>query len=169
MAISINNISNYYTRLDLNYGHFNQGTGQLTQEAQNSKEAKGTDEVGGINKVQCQTCSERKYQDGSDDPSVSFKTPSKISPENAGSVVRAHEQEHVSHESAKAQINDRKVVSQTVSLHTGICPECGKTYVSGGTTRTVTKADNEERKDYFLSNYNDMVAKNFGMIIDTRI
>ena len=32
-------------------------------------------------------------------------------------------------------------VSQSVTMHTEICPECGKAFVSGGTTRTVTKAD----------------------------
>ena len=51
--------------------------------------------------------------------------------------------EHVFHEQSKAEREDRKVVSQSVTLHTDICPECGKVYVSGGTTRTVTKADNE--------------------------
>ena len=58
--------------------------------------------------------------------------------------MRGHELEHVAHEQAKAQREDRKVVSQTVALHTDICPECGRVYVSGGTTRTVTKADNTE-------------------------
>ena len=33
------------------------------------------------------------------------------------------------------------MVSQSVTLHTDICPECGDVYVSGGTTRTVTKAN----------------------------
>ena len=46
--------------------------------------------------------------------------------------------EHVVREQAKAKGDDRKVVSQSVTLHNGICPECGKVYVSGGTTRTVT-------------------------------
>ena len=32
------------------------------------------------------------------------------------------------------------MVSQSVTLHTDICPECGKPYISGGTTRTVTAA-----------------------------
>ena len=169
MSISINNVSNFYTGLNLNNGHFSQGAGQLTAGAGRNKETGETGAIEGTNKVECQTCSERKYQDGSDDPSVSFKTPSKITPELAGSLVRAHEQEHVSNESAKAQMNNRKVVSQTVTLHSGICPECGKAYISGGTTRTVTKADNEEANDFFLSNYNDTVAKNFGMVIDTRV
>lgn len=91
----------------------------------------------------CETCEKRKYQDGSDDPSVSFQTPTRIDPDSAASAVRGHEMEHVFHEQAKAEKEDRKVVSQSVTLHTGICPECGKTYISGGTTRTVTKAENE--------------------------
>ena len=92
---------------------------------------------------ECQTCKERKYQDGSDDPGVSFKTPTNIAPEQAASAVRGHEMEHVVREQAKAQREDRKVVSQTVTMHTAICPECGKAYVSGGTTRTTTKANPE--------------------------
>ena len=90
--------------------------------------------------AECQTCKERKYQDGSGDPGVSFKTPGHIDPNRAAAVVRGHEQEHVVREQAKALREDREVVSQTVTLHTGICPECGRTYVSGGTTRTVTRA-----------------------------
>lgn len=91
----------------------------------------------------CETCEKRKYQDGSDDPSVSFQTPTQIDPNTAAATVRGHEMEHVFHEQARAEREDRKVVSQSVMLHTGICPECGKVYVSGGTTRTVTKADSE--------------------------
>ena len=90
---------------------------------------------------ECQTCKNRKYQDGSDDPGVSFKTATNIAPEQAASAVRGHEQEHVVREQAKAQREDRKVVSQSVTIHTAICPECGDVYVSGGTTRTTTKAN----------------------------
>lgn len=89
----------------------------------------------------CETCEKRKYQDGSDDPGVSFKTPTNVSPEMAASAVRGHEQEHVVREQAKAQREDRRVVSQSVTYHTEICPECGKAYVAGGTTRTVTAAN----------------------------
>ena len=96
---------------------------------------------------ECQTCKERKYQDGSDDPGVSFKTPTNIAPEQAASAVRGHENEHVVREQAKARQEDRKVVSQSVTYHTAICPECGKVYVSGGTTRTVTRADNSPQAD----------------------
>ncbi|MDE7262315.1 MAG: hypothetical protein K2N78_09720 [Oscillospiraceae bacterium] len=91
----------------------------------------------------CQTCEKRKYQDESDDMGVSFQTPTNISPEQVASAVRGHENEHVVREQAKAQREDRKVVSQSVTLHTDICPECGKVYISGGTTRTVTAADNK--------------------------
>ncbi len=93
---------------------------------------------------ECQTCKERKYQDGSDDSSVSYQSPTHIDADYAPAAVRGHELEHVAHEQAKAQKEDRKVVSQTVTLHTDICPECGRVYVSGGTTRTVTKASNTE-------------------------
>ena len=94
---------------------------------------------------ECETCKERKYQDGSDDPGVSFKTPTHIGPDQAAAAVRGHENEHVVREQAKAQQEDRKVVSQSVTYHTDICPECGKTYVSGGTTRTVTKANTDNQ------------------------
>lgn len=88
---------------------------------------------------ECQTCKNRTYQDGSDDPGVSFKTPTKISPEKAASMVRAHEMEHVVRNQQEAMRENRKVVSQSVTYHNAICPECGRTYVSGGTTRTVTR------------------------------
>ena len=106
-------------------------------------ESKSAREV--MEEGECQTCKERKYQDGSDDPGVSFKTPTNIAPEQAAAAVRGHENEHVVREQAKAQREDRKVVSQSVTYHTSICPECGKVYVSGGTTRTVTRADNSQQ------------------------
>jgi hypothetical protein len=92
---------------------------------------------------ECQTCKNRRYQDGSDDPGVSYKTASKIAPETAASAVRGHESEHVYRNRAKAAREGREVVSQTVVLKNAICPECGKSYIAGGETRTVTKAKNE--------------------------
>ncbi len=97
-----------------------------------------------VREGECQTCKKRKYQDGSDDPGVSFKTPTNISPDWAAAAVRGHELEHVVREQAKAEREDRKVVQQSVTLHTGICPECGRVYISGGTTRTTTVNDNQE-------------------------
>jgi hypothetical protein len=90
---------------------------------------------------ECETCKNRKYQDGSNDPSVSFQAPARINPSQAGAVVASHEREHVAHEQAKAAEEGRKVISQTVSLKTGICPECKRVYVSGGVTRTLTTGD----------------------------
>ncbi len=131
---------------------------RLLGDAENKQNTAGvpadkkTDEAGGLNGAQkaaedgkCQTCEERKYQDGSDDAGVSFKTPTRIDPGQVASAVRGHEMEHVYREQAKAQREGRKVVSQSVTLHTAICPECGKVYISGGTTRTATKsvADNQ--------------------------
>ena len=92
---------------------------------------------------ECETCEKRKYQDGSDDMGVSYQTPTNIKPEQAASAVRGHEMEHVYREQAKADREGRKVVSQSVTMHTEICPECGKSFVSGGTTRTVTKAETD--------------------------
>lgn len=92
----------------------------------------------------CRTCQNRKYQDGSNDPSVSFKTPTTLSPDRAAAAVRNHEMEHVFHEQANAKREDREVVSQSVIYKTDICPECHRVYVSGGETRTVTRA----KQDY---------------------
>lgn len=88
--------------------------------------------------IECQTCKNRTYQDRSNDPNVSFKAPGHISPESAGAVVRAHEQEHVSHQQSAALRDGGRVISQSVRIFTSVCPECGKVYVSGGETRTVT-------------------------------
>lgn len=115
---------------------------QLTQAedqtAQGLQEAKSPQQV--MEEAECQTCKERKYQDQSDDPGVSYQTPTNIAPEQAAAAVRGHEQEHVVREQAAAQREDREVVSQSVTLHTAICPECGRVYVSGGTTRTATRS-----------------------------
>lgn len=92
---------------------------------------------------ECQTCKNRKYQDGSDEM-VSFKSAAHISPEASASRVRAHEQEHVANAYNKAAEDNDKVISATVSLHTAICPECGRTYVAGGVTNTQIKYYNEE-------------------------
>lgn len=102
------------------------------------------DEYGNGEK-ECQTCKNRKYQDGSDEM-VSFKSASHIAPEDAAGRVRAHEQEHVSNAYKKAAQGNGTVVSASVSLHTSICPECGRSYVSGGTTSTQIKYVNEDNQ-----------------------
>lgn len=93
---------------------------------------------------ECETCKNRKYQDGSNEHNVSFKTASHVSPNAAGSAVRAHENQHVSNAYKKAAQDNGKVLNASVSIHTSICPECGRSYVSGGTTRTQIKYYNEK-------------------------
>lgn len=93
--------------------------------------------------AECETCKNRKYQDGSDEM-VSFKSATHISPGAAGAAVRSHEQEHVSNAYKDAALNNGKVLRASVSIHTSVCPECGRSYVSGGTTETQIKYYNEE-------------------------
>ena len=84
---------------------------------------------------ECETCKHRKYKDGSDEM-VSFKSAAHIAPNAAYAAVRAHEGEHVSNAYKKAAQGNGKVVSANVAIHTARCPECGRIYVSGGTTYT---------------------------------
>ncbi|MDR2571087.1 MAG: hypothetical protein LBD23_12490 [Oscillospiraceae bacterium] len=86
----------------------------------------------------CHTCENRKYVDQSDDASVSFQTPTNINPNMAAAAVASHENEHVRNEQAKAARDGREIVNQTVTLTYDSCPECGKHYVSGGTTKTTS-------------------------------
>lgn len=137
MSISINTfpqLNNHYKPQNLN--------GALPSSAKSS-EIKDKADPNYI----CQTCNERKYQDESNDPGVSFKSPGHISPGASASVVASHEKEHVTNEQAKARGEGRRVVSQSVVLHYSVCPECHKTYVSGGTTRTVTASDNKKSSE----------------------
>lgn len=92
---------------------------------------------------ECETCKNRKYKDGSDEM-VSFKSPAHISPEASSGAVRSHEQEHVSNAYAKASKGNGQVLNASVTLKTAVCPECGRSYVAGGTTRTQIKYYNEE-------------------------
>ena len=100
-----------------------------------------------VKKEECQTCKERKYVDGSNDSNVSFKTPGHISPGNSASKVMAHENEHVSNAIREGNKENKELVSSTVSLRTAVCPECGTTYVSGGTTRTTMKTYSDNPYD----------------------
>lgn len=110
---------------------------------QNGKISEEADRKRRFDSFECQTCKNRKYQDGSDDSGVSFQTPTRVDPKAAGAAVRGHEQEHVSRNRSKAEREGREIVSQSVTIHTNICPECGRVYVSGGTTKTTTKNASE--------------------------
>lgn len=114
------------------------GMGQEPGEAEEQKKPNGKSSP-----EECQTCKNRKYQDGSDEM-VSFKAAGHIDPDNAAMVVMGHEQEHVSNAYQKAELNNGEVERATVRLKTAICPECGRTYISGGVTNTQIKYYNEE-------------------------
>ena len=110
--------------------------------AENSAEAARS--IAAASPTQCATCESRTYQDVSDDPSVSFQTPTHISPGQSAAAVASHEAEHVANEQAKADREGYEIVSQTVTLHSSICPECKRVYVSGGTTRTLSRQGGQE-------------------------
>lgn len=119
---------------------------------------------------ECTTCKDRKYQDGSNDPGVSFKTPGHIDPNVSASAVMSHEQEHVRNESSKASREGREIVSQSVRLDTSVCPECGKSYVSGGETTTVSKSSGDNKKsDYFVNMFKKSMENYFGKEIDVKV
>lgn len=113
---------------------------KLQPAAQTFAGSRSVSEKGDFDTYECQTCKSRKYQDGSNDPGVSFKTPTTLSPERAVFAIRSHEAEHVAHARLKALEEDKEIVSQSVSYRTSICPECGKTFMAGGNTRTVFRS-----------------------------
>lgn len=96
-------------------------------------------------KLKCSTCESRTYKDVSNDPGVSFKSSTKVSKDMAFSAVSSHEKQHVSRNQDKAEKEGKKIVSQSVTLSSGKCGECNDTYISGGTTRTVTKSEDSQR------------------------
>ncbi len=121
------------SREDLNFNTSGSSAAAESAGADNSHKVKSGYKS---SPADCQTCRERKYQDGSNESDVSFKSPGHISPQASASAVMAHEQQHVSNAYQEASEKDGKVVSCSVSLRTAVCPECGTTYVSGGTTST---------------------------------
>ena len=113
---------------------------------------------------ECETCKKRKYKDGSDEM-VSFKSAAHIAPGASGAVVRGHEQEHVSNAYKKAAAKGGKVLQASVAIHTSVCPECGRSYVSGGTTSTQIKYYNEDNP-YQQDLKKQDAAKYSGMNVD---
>ena len=134
---SLNFGINGYGNYSYDYAVGSSGESIKTDAQKAIEESKGIDTPmeKATGKAECQTCKERKYVDGSDEM-VSFKSPAKISPESAMSRVMAHEQEHVSNAFAKAAQGNGKVLQASVTLKTAICPECGRSYIAGGTTST---------------------------------
>lgn len=138
-----------------NSGYASRASGQVVMPPAGDNKSRGKESVveneqndklmKKIGAIECLTCKNRKYVDGSNDAGVSFKTPTHVSPESSGAAVMSHEQEHVSREGAKALAEGRKVVSQSVRIFMDVCPECGRVYTSGGKTTTTTKADNKRK------------------------
>lgn len=141
--MSISGIGGYGSSYDRynGYGDYGQGYGQENYPATEEDE-----NTGGIGKksnpAECETCKHRKYQDGSNEM-VSFKAAGHIDPGNAAAVVMSHEQEHVSNAYQKADAGNGEVVRASVRLKTDVCPECGRTYISGGETTTQIRYYNE--------------------------
>jgi hypothetical protein len=102
-----------------------------------------TKKNGRVDKEECQTCKNRKYVDGSNESDVSFKSPAHINPNNAASVVMGHEQEHMANAIAEGSADNKELVSASITLKTSVCPECGRTYVSGGVTHTTIRTTQE--------------------------
>jgi hypothetical protein len=115
---------------------------EIMDRTAETKKSKSTD-------YECRTCANRRYVDGSNDSGVSFQTPTQVNPEEAGAKVRAHEQEHVSRNAVKAESEGMEAAS-TVAIHMAICPECGRSYVAGGTTTTIysDKDPNEDEQKF---------------------
>ena len=122
----------------------------------NDKSAEGVEED-----QKCETCENRTYVDGSNESDVSFKTPGRIAPEAAASKVLAHEYEHVRNAYQEDSKEGKELVSVSVSLKTAICPECGKTYVAGGETRTTMRSGAEENPYVKqMQAYNNFAGRN---------
>lgn len=115
------------------------GTASGTTQEVNQKKRLGI--------IECETCANRTYQDGSDDMGVSFKAPTKLDPNEAATKVAAHEMEHYTREASDAKTKGKEVISNSVQIFTSVCSECGRTYVSGGETTTVTK-DTQQKKSF---------------------
>ena len=167
----INGISNSsYSNYENKYNLYNQNPYSSVPNTpeddrrliSDTKKANDDSPLNDKQKEECQTCKNRKYKDGSNDPGVSYKTPTKIKSGAAAAAVKSHEHEHVSRERAKAQREGKEIIYQNVTIHTAICPECHKSYVSGGTTRTVTRNSNE-------SQMNNMENEEKGKFIDIRV
>ncbi len=140
------------------------GNGTATGRPMTSAEMQALKKMGA---VECQTCKSRTYQDGSNDPGVSFKAPGHIDPASSGATVRAHEQEHVANEQAKARSEGKRVVSQSVRIFMSICAECGRAYASGGLTRTVTASNGNKNRG--ISQYSKSKAPSPGSRVNSAI
>lgn len=167
ISLSTNTLNPYSA-----YGYANASSATRPASPHNAQDSMGIQGGKGIDDTEkagreCQTCKERKYQDGSDEM-VSFKAASHISPQAAPTAVRAHEQEHVSNAYQKAEMGGGEVIRASVTIHTSVCPECGRSYVSGGTTETQIKYSNEQNPYQQMKKASDGL-KFIGMNLDVAV
>ena len=116
------------------YGMVKTPSGTYVDE--NSSEAKALKHNGTI---ECETCKNRKYVDDSNEPDVSFKSPGHVSASASVAAVRSHEQQHVANAYQSESLGEARVMSVSVSIKMGKCPECGRSYAKGGETATTIK------------------------------
>lgn len=173
MGLSVGSIgSSYYgygyTPIAYGFSMGNTGSADATgsvSKADAEKEAqKGIDDpiAKASGKVECESCKNRKYVDGSDEM-VSFKSPTNIKPSAAMAAVSSHEQEHVGNAYKKASQMGGKVLQASVTIKTAICPECGKSYIAGGETNTkisYPKDNNPYTKNRKSANYDAVAGAN---------
>lgn len=108
--------------------------------------SRGSRDVNGNGRIdpsECETCKNRKYMDGSGEGDVSFKAPGHISPGQSYGKVMSHELQHVANARERGARKDSSLVSASVSLKMAVCPECGTSYVAGGTTRTQVRYEKD--------------------------
>lgn len=130
-------IGGVYTNSNFYQNNYNTGSLYGKESSQIGNEEK-------VDKVtECETCKNRRYQDGSNEGDVSFKAPGHISPSSSYGKVMSHEKEHVANAYEKANKNNGEVVNVSVHLTTARCPECGRTYVAEGETVTQIKYQKE--------------------------
>jgi len=141
--------------------------GALTPE-NNDKSQQTIPKTDKIEKLECVTCSSRRYMDESNDPGVSFKTPTKLTPQQASTAVISHEREHYTRENAKSELENKQVLSNTIQIFTSICPECHQPYVSGGETTTRTRQQ-QDKNHFAAQDYIQRVGVHFGIQIDEKI
>ena len=150
---------NYYQYIIEQAGQSAGNAPLARQRSEGSPALLGTPEVKkneAIGPKECKTCHSRRYKDQSNDSSVSFQSPTQVSPEMAATAVASHEQEHVQHNAEKAEREGVKATS-FVQIHNAVCPECGRIYVSGGTTTT-----------YYSPKQQSQGADGKGFLIDTK-
>ena len=113
-------------------------------DIETAKQIVGERELKKMGAIECETCANRTYQDQSPDPGVSMKAPTKLTPNVAAGAVRSHENEHVTRNKIQADQQDREIVYSSVQIFNSVCPECGRVYVSGGKTTTITSGKTKQ-------------------------